>query len=148
MGNQFASKRNAISICDRCGEQWMLKELRREIVKQRYTGLLMCPDCWDPDQPQLMLGTFPVDDPQGLQDARPDTTYLVSGTLADGSQGEGSRVIQWGWNPVGGGRGVNATLLTPNDLIGVGAVGTVTIPNYVLGVQGIGNIGTVTVAIT
>ena len=38
----------------------------------------------------------------------------------------GSRVIQWGWNPVGGARGSDAGL-TPNDLVGQGDVGTVTV---------------------
>lgn len=86
----------------------------------------MCPECWDPDQPQLLLGMFPVDDPQAVRNPRPDTTYVQSGVLSDGSLGEGSRIIQWGWNPVGGSRGFDAGL-TPNDLVATGAVGTVTV---------------------
>jgi hypothetical protein len=38
----------------------------------------------------------------------------------------GSRVIQWGWNPVGGSRGFDAAE-TPNNLVAVVAVGTVTV---------------------
>jgi len=87
---------------------------------------LVCPSCWDPDQPQLQLGMYPVDDPQGLRDPRPDTTYYASGVTADGSIGGGSRVFQWGWNPVGGASSFDA-VLTQNYLIPVVQVGTVTI---------------------
>ena len=126
MGNRFASGKKAIAECDRCGQQYKLKLLKTEIIKQRKYELLVCPECWDPDQPQLMLGTFPVDDPQALRNPRRDTTYFVSGLLANGSQGGGSRQFQWGWNPVGGGSNFDAAL-TPNDLVGVGLVGTVTV---------------------
>jgi hypothetical protein len=38
----------------------------------------------------------------------------------------GSRQIQWGWNPVGGSRSFDAEL-TPNTLAPAGEVGTVTV---------------------
>jgi hypothetical protein len=38
----------------------------------------------------------------------------------------GSRVFQWGWNPVGGSR-LFDNALTPNDLIGNTQIGTVTV---------------------
>jgi hypothetical protein len=88
--------------------------------------LLVCPRCWDPDQPQLQLGMYPVDDPQGLRNPRPDRSYVASGLLADGSLGEGSRIFQWGWNPVGGSRNFDVPL-TQNDLIPQVQVGTVTV---------------------
>ena len=126
MGNRFASGKNAIAQCDRCDGRYLLKVLRREIIKGRNYDLLVCPECWDPDHPQLMLGTFPVDDPQALRAPRKDTTYYASGTPVDGGIGEGSRMIQWGWNPVGGAR-LFDDALTPNDLVAVGFVGTVTV---------------------
>ena len=126
MGNRFASGKIAIAECDRCGQQFKLKKLKTEIIKQRKYELLVCPECWDPDQPQLMLGTFPVDDPQALRNPRKDTTYVTSGINANGNLSGGSRDIQWGWNPVGGSR-LNDNLLTPNYLaLGV-QIGTVTI---------------------
>jgi hypothetical protein len=126
MGNRFASGKIAIAECDRCGQQFRLKNLKTEIIKQRKYELLVCPECWDPDQPQLMLGTFPVDDPQALRNPRRDTTYVTSGINANGNLSGGSRDIQWGWNPVGGSRGFD-NLLTPNYLaLGV-QIGTVTI---------------------
>lgn len=126
MANQFASGRIAIAECDRCGQQFKLKKLRTEIIKQRKYELLVCPECWDPDQPQLMLGTFPIDDPQALRNPRRDTTYVTSGLNADGNLSGGSRDIQWGWNPVGGSRFFD-NLLTPNYLALTAQVGTVTI---------------------
>ena len=126
MTNRFASGKNSIAVCDRCGQGFKLKELKTEVIKQRKYNLLVCNACWDPDQPQLMLGTFPVDDPQAVRDPRKDTTYYTSGVLADGSLGGGSRQIQWGWSPVGGASGFD-TDLTPNDLIAAGQVGTVTV---------------------
>ena len=126
MANRFASGKRAIASCDRCGQQYKLKELKTEIIKQRKYDLLVCPACWDPDQPQLMLGTFPVDDPQALRNPRRDTTYVTSGLLADGFNGGGSRDIQWGWNPVGGSSFFDAAL-TPNNLVATGFVGTVTV---------------------
>jgi hypothetical protein len=126
MGNRFASGKNAISECDRCGQRFKLKILKTEIIKLKNYNLLVCPACWDPDHPQLQLGMFPVDDPQALRNPRPDTSYKVSGLLADGYSGGGSRVFQWGWNPVGGSSGVDAAL-TPNNLNLVVQLGTVTV---------------------
>jgi hypothetical protein len=124
MGNRFASGKNAIAECDRCSFRFKLTVLRKEVVKTKTYNLLVCPQCWDPDQPQLQLGMYPVDDPQGLRDPRRDNSYQVSGLLADGYAGGGSRVFQWGWNPVGGARDNG---LTPNDLVLQGQIGTVTV---------------------
>jgi len=124
MGNRFASGKNAIAECDRCSFRFKLTVLRKEVVKTKTYNLLVCPQCWDPDQPQLQLGMYPVDDPQGLRDPRRDNSYQVSGLLADGFLGGGSRVFQWGWNPVGGARDNG---LTPNDLVLQGQIGTVTV---------------------
>jgi hypothetical protein len=126
MGNRFSSGKNSIAECDRCGFRYKLTELKKEIIKTKVYDLKVCPSCWDPDQPQLQLGMYPVDDPQGVRDPRPDKSYYASGMLADGSIGEGSRVFQWGWNPVGGSQLFDA-VLTENDLIPAVQVGTVTI---------------------
>jgi hypothetical protein len=96
------------------------------VIKLKQVNILVCPECWDPDQPQLHLGMYPVNDPQAIRDPRPDTSYYASGLVDDGSIGEGSRVIQWGWNPVGGASGFD-TPLTPNNLIAQGQIGTVTV---------------------
>lgn len=126
MGNRFASGKWAIAQCDRCDQRFKLKQLKREIIKTKNYDLLVCPECWDPDHPQLKLGMFPVDDPQGLRNPRPDRSYQVSGLLADGELGGGSRIFQWGWNPVGG-AAANDAGLTPNNLALIVSLGTVTV---------------------
>jgi hypothetical protein len=87
---------------------------------------LVCPECWDPDQPQLQLGMFPVDDPQGLRNPRNDTTYVTSGTNTGGYPSGGSRDIQWGWYPVGGASFFDVAL-TQNYLVATTNVGIVTV---------------------
>ena len=124
MGNRFASGKKAISLCDRCGQQFLLNTLKREVVKGRTYDLLVCSDCFDPDHPQLHLGEYPVDDPQALRNPRPDSTYRVAGIGPDGALTGGSRVFQWGWSPVGGGQFYDAAM-TPNDLVLTVQVGTV-----------------------
>jgi hypothetical protein len=124
MANQFAAGKRAIAECDRCGQQYKLKQLKREIIKTKLYDLRVCPECWDPDHPQLLLGMYPVSDPQALRDPRRDTTYITSGINVDGYSSGGSRDIQWGWNPVGGASEFDAAL-TPNNLVLIGYVGTV-----------------------
>lgn len=70
--SRFASGKIALGICDICGFQYKLRELRDLIIKGRNSNLMACPECWNPDQPQLSLGTFPVDDPQAIRNPRPD----------------------------------------------------------------------------
>lgn len=139
MPNRFASGKFAIAECDRCGQRYKLKQLRKLVIKQKQVSIKVCPECWEPDQPQLSLGMYPVNDPQALREPRPDTSYYQSGlnglqltnnvgpSIEDtGDPSGGSRVFQWGWNPVGGARGFD-TGLTPNDLIAAGQVGIVTV---------------------
>lgn len=139
MGNRFSSGKNSIAECDRCGFRFKLHQLRREVVKTKNYELLVCGPCWDPDQPQLQLGMYPVDDPQGVRNPRPDRSYITSGTTGlqilngsgtsfdeQGYQAEGSRDIQWGWNPVGG-ASLNDDGLTPNYLALFVEIGTVTV---------------------
>jgi len=134
MGNRFASGKNSIAECDRCGFRYKLKELKKLTIKTKQIQIKVCKNCWEPDQPQLQLGMYPVDDPQAVREPRPDTSYYQSGytglqltTNTDfGDPGGGSRVFQWGWWPVGG-ASANDAGLTPNNLSVQCLVGTVTI---------------------
>ena len=140
MANRFANGAKSFGFCDLCGFRYDLKQLKNLVVKTKQTQIKACRACWVPDQPQLQLGMFPVSDPQAIRDPRPDTnTWSQSGTTGlqtsptsgtgpdqEGYPGEGMLVIQWGWNPIGGARDFDA-VLTPNTLVGVGEVGTVTI---------------------
>jgi hypothetical protein len=76
MGNQFASQRKAIALCDVCGFQYKLSVLRIVVRKGESTNIKACNQCWDRDHPQLKLGEFPVNDPQALRDPRPDNIEL------------------------------------------------------------------------
>jgi hypothetical protein len=142
MPNPYASGKRSIAECDRCGFQYLRRELREIVIKTKNTNIQVCQTCWEADQPQLQLGMYPVDDPQAIRNPRPDTTYRSAGltglqvltvsppnpisSTAFGTPSGGSRVIQWGWNPVG--------LTNPLQLSGLidslqatGAVGDVTV---------------------
>lgn len=126
MPTKYASGKHSIAECDRCGQRYKLVQLKKLTIKTKQVSIKVCPECWDPDQPQLQLGMYPVNDPQAVREPRPDTSYAVSGIGPDGNPEGGSRVIQWGWAPVGGASGFD-TVLTPNYLIANGNVGTVTV---------------------
>jgi hypothetical protein len=139
MPNKFASGKYAISECDRCGQRYKLKELRKLTIKTKQVAIKVCPECWEEDQPQLQIGMYPVNDPQAVRDPRPDVSYILSGTSGlqtnvSGGTGQtgmgtpegGSRIFQWGWYPVGGSR-ANDAGLTPNNLVLAVELGTVTV---------------------
>jgi hypothetical protein len=138
-GPKYASGKNAIAECDRCGQRYKLKQLKKLTIKTKLVSIKVCPECWEPDQPQLQLGMYPVYDPQAVREPRPDVSYFQSGLnglqvldtvgIAENQTGTpegGSRVFQWGWNPVGGSRGFDA-ILTPNYLVMQAQVGNVTV---------------------
>jgi hypothetical protein len=139
MASKYSSGKYSIAECDRCGQRYKLKELKREIIKTKLYNIKVCPTCWDPDQPQLSLGLYPVYDPQAVREPRPDVSYRVSGNSglrltgtnnnnvdSDGYPEGGSRVFQWGWAPVGGSR-ADDDFLTPNNLVCQTYVNNVTI---------------------
>jgi hypothetical protein len=137
---KYSSGKNAIAQCDRCNFRYKLSELKRLVIKTKNVNILVCKTCWEPDQPQLSLGLYPVNDPQAVRDPRPDSpsyyqsglnglqTIVQTGPLQSetGVPLGGSRIFQWGWFPVGGSRNNDAGL-TPNDLVSQGNVGTVTV---------------------
>ena len=138
MPSRFSSGKFAIAECDRCGFRYKLSQLKNLVIKTKNVSIKVCPTCWEPDQPQLSLGLYPVNDPQAVREPRPDVSYVTSGNnglqidpagtgyLANGTPEGGSRIIQWGWAPVGGSR-LNDDGLTPNNLaIGI-SIGTVTV---------------------
>lgn len=126
MPNRFASGKKAIAECDRCGFRYKLKELKSLIIKTKNVNILVCPTCFEEDHPQLHLGMYPVDDPQALRNPRRDNSYYQSGLNNNDYPSEGSRIIQWGWNPVGLNNPLGLSGL-PNTLLGVGSVGSVSV---------------------
>lgn len=67
----FASGKNALAICDICGQTCRYVELRDYVYDRRKTGAKVCPNCDDVDNPQLQVGKY--DRPEGiaLRDPRP-----------------------------------------------------------------------------
>ena len=134
MGNRFSSAKNSIAECDRCGFRYKLKELKKLTIKTKQVTIKVCHTCWEEDHPQLQLGMYPVQDPQAVREPRRDNSYLQAGytglqlTLNTdfGDPSGGSRIIQWGWAPVGG-ASANDAGLTPNALTSRAAIGSVTI---------------------
>ena len=133
MGNAFARGKLAFGFCDVCNFRYALADLKKLVVKQKETSIKACPDCWTPDQPQLQLGLYPVNDPQAVREPRPDVSYRTSGTSGlqlsandAGTPEGGSRIIQWGWAPVGG-SSLNDAGLTPNNLVLTISLGTISV---------------------
>lgn len=124
MANKFTAGKRAIAECDRCGFRYYLKQLVGLTIRTKRTNILVCPSCWEPDHPQNMQGMYPVQDPQAIRNPRRDNTYRVSGVTVNNTLGGGSRVVEWGWNPVG--MPYNNGL-TPNNLMAFGQVGIVSV---------------------
>ena len=139
MPSKFSSGKHSIAECDRCGQRYKLSEIRIEILKTKPYQIKVCNTCWDPDQPQLQLGMYPVNDPQAVRGPRPDVSYYSAGNTGlyvsptasndvnnAGYPTDGSRQTQWNWNPVGGPRSFSDAFV-PNDLNLAITIGTVTI---------------------
>lgn len=133
MPNQFSSGKFAIAECDRCGFRFKLKQLKTLVIKTKNVEIKVCPQCWEQDHPQLQLGMYPVNDPQAVRQPRPDVSYRTSGTSGlqlspndTGTPEGGSRIIEWGWAPVGGAR-ANDDGLTPNSLAPTISLGDVSV---------------------
>ena len=84
----FATGKQSIAFCARCGFQCDYTELKNLVINQQITELRVCEECWEPDQPQYLVGRIPIYDPQALRDPNPDNTLIQSRGL-------------FGWNPVG-----------------------------------------------
>ena len=78
MGSPFAVGKKAFGFCDRCGFRYLLVDLRIEVVALQDTSMKVCPQCFDPDQPQLQLGRHEFNDPQALRNPRPDIAQAAS----------------------------------------------------------------------
>ena len=77
MANRFASEKRSHGFCDKCAFRYPLKKLRSYVVLGKIINQRVCPECWDPDHPQLWVGVIgsrkAADDPQALRNPRPDT---------------------------------------------------------------------------
>lgn len=117
MSGGFASGKYAFGFCDRCGRRQDLAGLRKETEE---SSIRVCDECFEQEHPQLDFSKIQTGDSQSIRNARPDQSLYALGNEGAG----GSRMTQWGWNPVGGSQESD---LTPNDLVCDHEVGTVTV---------------------
>lgn len=80
MTRAFASGKNAHGFCDRCGFRCKLNIMKLLTINEKLTNTKVCPDCWEPDQPQYRIGRVDPSDPQALRNPRPDTSLNNSTT--------------------------------------------------------------------
>lgn len=83
--SSYAKGKHAFGFCDRTGFRYPLKDLVYEIENGVPNGLRVGKDVVDRDHPQNHLDKANTNDPQALEDPRPDT--FVDGLF--------------GWRPVG-----------------------------------------------
>lgn len=85
---KFASGKHARAICDRCGLEYRLHELRKE-----WNNLKVCNSCWEPKHPQLGLkgrsDRVAIMDPRPGSNSREDqTVYIRPGLTMHGFSGD------------------------------------------------------------
>ena len=76
MAVRFASYKRAFGFCDRCGQRYDLRRLKKYFIMGKMINSKVCPECWDPDHPQNWVGIIGSqkvsNDPQALREPRPD----------------------------------------------------------------------------
>ena len=70
----YTNGKVALGICDQCGFQFFLNQLKKE-----WTGFKVCQECYEPKHPQLEPKRG-INEPIALRDPRPDgvQTVLIS----------------------------------------------------------------------
>lgn len=84
----FARGKKALGLCDVCGFECKLHDLKKIVENGAVTSKKACRQCWVPDHPQNFVGRKKVVDYESLRDPRPDPRS------ADMTN------IRWGWWPV------------------------------------------------
>lgn len=76
MATRFASYKRAFGFCDKCGQRYDLRHLKKYFIMGKLINSKVCPECWDPDHPQNWVGIIGSqkvsNDPQALREPRPD----------------------------------------------------------------------------
>lgn len=75
--SRFAHGSRAIALCDRCGFQYRLLELKKE-----WNGLKTCLECWEVKHPQLDP-RYPPTEPQALWEPRPSRFEPIDVPVGD-----------------------------------------------------------------
>lgn len=104
----YTNGKFALGICDQCGFQFFLNQLKKE-----WTGFKVCQECYEPKHPQLEPKRG-INEPIALRDPRPDGLQTV---LVSMEYGGDSAFFSVGMQP--------APVAKPLTI--VGAVGPVTV---------------------
>lgn len=111
----YASGKYAYGLCDYCGQRFPYNVLRKN-----WRGFKVCPDDYEPKEPQLEPLQF-VADAQALEQPRPDRVEPMEvyvgapGDTAFQSRGSASDMIDM------------RPAIADSDLFAVGILGTVTV---------------------
>ena len=84
----YSSGKYSYGICDKTGFRYATKDLVFEFRNGSKTGLRVGVDVVDPDHPQNFIGRIKFDDPQSIQDARPDRVEPATEVILDKDSGE------------------------------------------------------------
>jgi hypothetical protein len=73
---RYAAGKYAQGICDVCGLAFPLNKLKPLVVRGINTGVLACPQDWNEDHPQNMIGRVPIRaDAEALRNPRPEQDH-------------------------------------------------------------------------
>lgn len=86
----YAVGKYSLAICDRCGQRYPYKVLKKE-----WTGFKTCTECYEPKHPQLEPKRG-INEPIAIYEPRPDT---VSTVLVSIWQGGDSTIAANGMQP-------------------------------------------------
>jgi hypothetical protein len=82
----WANGKWALGICDQCGFQFLLNDLKKE-----WTGFKVCDECYEPKHPQLEPKRG-INEPIALLQPRPDGIQTVRVSLIYGGDSTFARV--------------------------------------------------------
>lgn len=73
----YTSGKFGLALCDQCGQQFKLNELKKE-----WTGFKVCDECYQPKHPQLEPKRS-LNEPQALLEPRPEARLGVDVYVGD-----------------------------------------------------------------
>jgi hypothetical protein len=106
----YAVGKASQAICDRCGQQYYLKELKKE-----WTGFKVCQECYEPKHPQLEPKRG-INEPIAVYDPRPDGVQTVLISLWNGGD---STIASVGMQPASVARNLSVRGMLANVTVSI-----------------------------
>jgi hypothetical protein len=82
----YAVGKYSQAICDRCGQKFFLKELKKE-----WTGFKVCQECYEPKHPQLEPKRG-INEPIAVREPRPEAVSTVRVSVWQGGDSTFARI--------------------------------------------------------